>query len=305
MRNIIGVTDEASIADLKRWLLFVDELAVIHPAHEDWRFKEADPELAAAMNWLRDRGALRAIDNHLCTPMNIEAVKMIKDTVYVLTKDRSISIKLESPGVGKMQIRFGGRSDLKLKVSQILEALSDALCRMECATLRQTIGAEAISLREPSEHLYVQNGVTIEDQVQVVTIAAMPEPSESVSFEQILDFRADSEVQDKLFGLRRWMKEIGRTKKSVQEVSDELEWLLHEYERYMRIQRMKYKKNAVQTFITCAGEIAENVAKLRFGALSKMPFVLSERKIALLEEEMKAPGREVSFLSIARNTFRD
>lgn len=56
MRKVIGVGDEASLVPLKRWLLLVDEVAVVHDEGTDWDSRSENPSLAADLDWLSERG---------------------------------------------------------------------------------------------------------------------------------------------------------------------------------------------------------------------------------------------------------
>ena len=67
---------------------------------------------------------------------------------------------------------------------------------------------------------------------------------------------------------------------------------------------MKVSKGILETVITLAGETVEDLVKFRWGKLAKLPFLVSSRKIELLEAELKAPGREVAYISSARKSFR-
>jgi hypothetical protein len=51
-------------------------------------------------------------------------------------------------------------------------------------------------------------------------------------------------------------------------------------------------------------QFAEDLVKLKLGKLAKIPFSIRHRNIALLEGELKSPGREIAFISKAQETFR-
>ena len=86
-------------------------------------------------------------------------------------------------------------------------------------------------------------------------------------------------------------------------MKEEIEVLLDEYEEHMKLRRIKVNKGAAETLLTVAGKVAEDFVKLKWGELAKLPFILKERRISLLEAELKAPHRELAFLSMARSRF--
>lgn len=87
------------------------------------------------------------------------------------------------------------------------------------------------------------------------------------------------------------------------EATQELEYLLDEYESHMRLHKMKITRGTFETLIVGAAEILENVAKFRLSKAAEAIFVLKNRQIALLEAEQSAPGREVAYIAQAKRRF--
>jgi hypothetical protein len=54
---------------------------------------------------------------------------------------------------------------------------------------------------------------------------------------------------------------------------------------------------------TVAAEIAEDLIKIKWHKLSKIPFALSHRKLDLLEAEFQPPGRAVSYIIKAKKAL--
>lgn len=143
----------------------------------------------------------------------------------------------------------------------------------------------------------------MEDVIDI-TINHLPIPDDSTSWEQIIDFRNDPDTEKKFLDLRNWMNEIARAKLTPLEIEQKLEWLLKEYREHLKVHHMKTNASTLETIIVTGAEIAENLVKLQFGKLAKGLFSLRHRKLALLEGELKSPGREIAFISKARETFR-
>jgi hypothetical protein len=136
-----------------------------------------------------------------------------------------------------------------------------------------------------------------------IAINHLPAPDDSTSWEQILDFRNDPDTERKFLDLRNWMNDTARAKLTPIEVEQKLEWLLQEYRQHMELHRMKINASTLETVIVTGAEIAENLIKLQFGKLAKGLFSLRHRRLALLEGELKSPGREIAFISKAQETF--
>lgn len=99
------------------------------------------------------------------------------------------------------------------------------------------------------------------------------------------------------------MSKISRENLAEREIAEEIEWLLNEYQAHMRLHRMKITTGTLETVVVAVAEVAENLAKLKFGALAKSLFVLKHRSLELAEAERQAPGRELAYISRAREHF--
>lgn len=93
---------------------------------------------------------------------------------------------------------------------------------------------------------------------------------------------------------------MAQTSRSVNEIEDELEGLLDDYAAHMRLHRMKYRRGTLRAIVTAIAEVAENLPRLRFKRAVEPLFDVFDRKIALTEAELNAPGREVAYLVHAR-----
>jgi hypothetical protein len=138
-----------------------------------------------------------------------------------------------------------------------------------------------------------------------VILKSMPIPDDQTPWQDIIEFRNDPESQKRLRRLRVWTRKFAKatTATSLAEMKQEIDVLLDDYEEHMKLHRMKVNKGTTQTLVTVAGKVAEDFVKLKWGELAKLPFILRERKISLLEAELKAPHRELAYISIARSRF--
>jgi hypothetical protein len=141
-----------------------------------------------------------------------------------------------------------------------------------------------------------------QDIVKLV-INAMPTPNEDVSWEQILDFKSDSDSRSKFLAIRNWINEVSISNLKLNEIQEKLEYLIDQYEKHMRFHNLKSKKGILEAIVITSAEIAENLAKLKVGELAKGLFSIKNKQLYLMEEEMKAPGREVAYISKARERF--
>jgi hypothetical protein len=66
---------------------------------------------------------------------------------------------------------------------------------------------------------------------------------------------------------------------------------------------MKHHNGVLRTLVTVPLDIAEQLAQLRFKAAFEALLVLQQRRLALTEAELKAPGRDVAYIVRAQDEF--
>ncbi|WP_207481775.1 hypothetical protein [Arenibaculum pallidiluteum] len=138
-----------------------------------------------------------------------------------------------------------------------------------------------------------------------ILLTKVPVPSDLTPWEQIIDFRKDEEARARFWGLKRWMNKMVRDSLPLAEIEDEIDYLLHEYESHMKLHGMKCRTGVLRTLVSFPFEVAENVVKLKWKDIADIPFKVCDYEIALTEAEMKAPGRELSYLVEAKKAFPD
>lgn len=153
----------------------------------------------------------------------------------------------------------------------------------------------------PSKINSLDNHIALNDVIDL-TITQFPVPDELTPWENIIEFKKEN--RDKLLLLRRWIHEVTRKEMSLKDIYLELEYLKSEYEKAMRIYEIKYTQGVVETVITATLEMIENVARLQPSKVAKSLFNIKRRKVDLLEAELKAPGREISYVVKAQEAFR-
>ncbi len=140
-------------------------------------------------------------------------------------------------------------------------------------------------------------------EVVRLIVPHMPKPDDSTPWERIEDFRKDPDTRSALRGLRRWIGACSRSIESPRETAEELEYLIEEYKSFLRLHEIRFGRSLLEVVLVTSAEIVENVCKLRFCDLAKMPFRMKEKRIALLDAEKNAPGREVSYIIKANSAI--
>lgn len=131
----------------------------------------------------------------------------------------------------------------------------------------------------------------------------VPMPSEITPLEQIIAFRQDDDACRKLYALRIWMREMASSQEAIQDLADKLHYLVMEYKHYMKIQNMKFTSSTIESVLVSSVRIIEDIAKFRLSKLLEDLFHVKNQKIALLEAELKAPGREIAYVAEVQRKF--
>ena len=99
------------------------------------------------------------------------------------------------------------------------------------------------------------------------------------------------------------MSNIVADDRTIGDLEDELRYLIDEYTAYMRLHRIKANSGPVRTVLIQGAQLAEKMLKLKWGAAAEQLLSFRERRIALLEAEQKAPGREIAYLVETQRRF--
>jgi hypothetical protein len=151
---------------------------------------------------------------------------------------------------------------------------------------------EAVERHEPADVLQI-------------SVAALPHPDESTSWNELLDFKSDPDVQYQLNLFRRWIRKCSSTPGTAIEIREELEDMIADYSAAVRRHRLKLRPGVIEAALCVSGELVENLVKLQWGKAAQALFKVRHNKIALLEAEMSSPGREVAYVFRARERFGD
>ena len=136
-----------------------------------------------------------------------------------------------------------------------------------------------------------------------VVYEGIPMPDETTPWQAILDFRNDDAAREQFVRLRCWINKSTRSEVSASEVRDELEALIAAYCTYMKGQHRRLAVGRLELFCTAVGECLDSFPLLKVSPMLKVLFRAERLQRDLMEEELKAPGREVAYVVAARSQF--
>jgi hypothetical protein len=184
----------------------------------------------------------------------------------------------------------------------VLSTYSDYEARYASIYLRERFQMPAYPIILTWEDQLRKTKAQKSDVIQVV-LKHLPLPDDSTSWEQIVDYRNDPDTAGKFLALKNWITEMTHTQLTPAEIEEKLEYLLYQYQEHINLHKLKTNVGTLETIVTTSAEILENLIKLNWGKIAKNLFSLKQRRIALIEGELTAPGNQVAFIVKSRKEF--
>lgn len=286
-----------SLDRLKRPALMFDQIC-INQANTS---ATSDTREQAELGWLREKGVV--FQQELKDVISLIRHKN-RTKVYLLPRPQGFK------GSGKItKDMLEGVDPALLIRSPALSAdiIRELLLRLLALEISDFETVEAVPLLV-SERAMFANVSSVKDarrreEVIDVVLNSFPEPDDSTSWEQILDFRSDPESRAKFLGLRSWIIDMSHGKFSQHEMRDKLEWALHQYSEHLHLHRIKANAGILRTLIVGGAEAIESLLKFKFKNAAELIFSARSRKLSLLEAEANAPERELAYIHSARRRF--
>ena len=173
--------------------------------------------------------------------------------------------------------------------------------RLSSIVLNRQAGMEAYPLLLVS--LSDDPRPTEKQDILEIVLNQLPIPSEKTPWEHILEFREDPDSKSRFLALRNWASELSHSDLTVLEIEQKLEYLLDQYERHLKLHKMKINKGVLETVVVSVAETAEDLIKFKWGKLAQSLFALKHRKVNLLEGELTAPGSELAYVIKTKESF--
>ncbi len=191
-----------------------------------------------------------------------------------------------------------GEKERKVRVlDDALEAFGVLPCRY---AVERTPGYQPATIVRSSTALPEREGLS---SVLEVVMRQLPVPAPETPIEAIVDFRADEDARVALQRLRHWMNTVVRKTTKPHEIEEEILTLNDQYQEHMRLHKMKHQTGVLRTLITVPLDVLEELVPLKFSSALDAALAFRERKLALTEAEMQAPGRNVAYIVRAQDAF--
>jgi len=131
----------------------------------------------------------------------------------------------------------------------------------------------------------------------------LPCPDETVTMEQIRDYRADPQSMHNFKAIKTWINKMSNSPYSLSEISDEYDYLLSQYENSYRLHKMKYHNTTFQAFFVCSVDVVESLLKLNWSQAVKKLFDVRKSDIEIRQDLTTLPGKEVAYVFHAHKNY--
>jgi hypothetical protein len=179
-----------------------------------------------------------------------------------------------------------------------LRTKDEYLARAMSIQLRLTKNLDAYPVLNGGLPSASDNQVNYSDVVTIV-LNSFPTPEDSVSWEQIHEYRADASSRSKFQELRSWMRRVSNGGLGYHEFEEELHWLMDQYEKHLRLHNMKTNALRLGVLLLVGAGFADNKAGPIASALAS--YLIG--RVTLYQDEQRAAGKEIAYISDARRRF--
>jgi hypothetical protein len=325
MREFIGLTHPLRIkSSLKKEALIFSRIAIYDFEHSSNLLEaHADENTLSSireMQWLLDQGI--AFDPGVSyTPVaeddeyrsliaeaelyrirELESINALVEGSEAKVAEAENLLGLQAPPFQEIDRLLKEANSSWGEIINIACTASDTLSRIRGVQLRLLEGAEAVPLFY-NKTLPIRQQTASKVDIIRISLAALPIPDESTSWEQIVEYRSDPDSRSKFLALRHWMSEVARAELTPADVEEKLEYLIDQYQKHMRLHRIKTNTGTLETIVTTVAEFLGDLVSFKWGKAAEALFSLRRRRVALLEGELTAPGNEVAYIVKARETF--
>lgn len=179
------------------------------------------------------------------------------------------------------------------------ETRSDELSRGVAAMFSATDMVSAVALVSSPD---VQGGTRT--NVLHAVLNELPLPTTETPWEDIFAWRHDADARRKYARLRHWINQLARSDVSRIEVKDAVAAALADYQTYMSLHYRSMQRSRSEVVLLTTAEVLEDLVSFKWSRAIGRLFALHRSEASILAEELKAPGREIAYISAARERFK-
>lgn len=250
------------------------------------------------LEWLRQTGIIYELDIRA----EIQT-QQLKDMAKNISPQKFEELAILSYKLIDIEKSYLNLSDPKVNKAELGKEQRFAVLRLMAILTELEKGDTVVTTLPHTEYNYALPSSSKNDVAQIV-INKLPLPGNETPWEQIIDYRNDEDNQKNLLALRRWIRKISTENLSSSEIEDELQWLMNDFHNHMKVHKMKTNTETLEVIVKAPLEIIEDLVKLKFSKIPEPFFAIKKRQINLMEIELNAPGKEISYIVKTQEAFQ-
>lgn len=180
--------------------------------------------------------------------------------------------------------------------------VSSLVAHQVALNMRATRRANAICLEaKPTVFAGGLDRAVTRNELCTLVIESLCVPDQSVSWQDVIQFRDDPVSKAQLRDLRLWMEDTVRGGWTAGEAADRLAALRDEQARHVQGSGFKGAAGVLEAVVVGTAEILEDLAKFRWKALAEMPFKAVRSGLDAGRSSQGGPGHQLSYLARAED----
>ena len=144
----------------------------------------------------------------------------------------------------------------------------------------------------------------VKDDVYSLIVTNFPTISNKTHWQKIIEFKDDPESKGALLGLRHWMNSSLKSGKSIEELNDEIEFLVYQYKKALELHSIEHETGILQSIAFISLEVLQNTFSGRWTDIIKPFFKAQQKRIQLLRSELTATGHEIAYIVKVNEAFK-
>ncbi len=156
----------------------------------------------------------------------------------------------------------------------------------------------------------IEETVASKKEVIEISLKSLPMPDYSTPWEQILEYRSDSNSRIKFSRFRHWMNKVALAQNKPEEVEEEIQTLIDDYSQHMKVHKIKTRLDTLKAIVVAevglfTGGWLTGIGALPglIGMVATPLYAIKQRHVEVTAEELKAPGREVAYIVESNELF--
>jgi hypothetical protein len=187
------------------------------------------------------------------------------------------------------------------KLIETEQRLSVNLTRLFALQVRKIEGRDACATIPSGDNTLDHDDQRPEQHDIMKISVVVPVPDETVSWDDILQYREDPDSQNRFIALKEWMSDVACGSLTGAEVGEKLEVLLDRYRKLLETHQVQINWTRLEAYVVTRADVLRELDAFRQTQRSGALFSVEGRNLTLLEGESTSAGSEVAFVIQAKS----